>query len=637
MVYNGYYTDEISFSSLKKDVTGYSWSTFRADLIAGLSVAMVTVPQAMGYALIAGLPLLCGLYTAIFATIIAAIFCASRHVVVGPSNALAILIQTGIAEILYTHYRDLTGLDKEMMAFQIMTQICLLVGLFQILAAACNLGRLVQFVSHSVVVGYVSGVAIALAVNQMFLFLGMPTLQGVYSLYERGLYIFTHLPEIHLPTALVGFSSLALVIFLNRFNKKIPWSFIVLIAACLAVHFLGLTSYSEVGIGESYSDLHPKKVMLVGDVGQVSSLILYPSFPFFDTSIMNTLLPVAFAIALLSILETSAVAKSISASSGQLLSNNQEILGLGIANLFCCFAGGMPCSGSPSRSALIYRHGAITRFAAVYNALFVVVILVLFGFFLEHIPLPALAALLLVNVVNIVNKKQFLLCLKATNSDRLVLLTTLAACLFFSLDIAFYIGIIMSITLYLKTASVPHVMECRYNESSGSISRMEDPNREDDRQVRMIDVRGELFFGAVDLFQSTLKSITDDNSNIRVIILRLKNARDLDATACLALYQLHHYLKDSNRLFIACALTQQSWQTLNASGLVDELGHDNLFLWEPGQQHLSEQKALQRANEWLNKNPRITKIDVPVETRIANYDIASAMSGIVLDSKGSLN
>ena len=267
-------------------------------------------------------------------------------------------------------------------------------------------------------------------------------MQGVHSFYREGLVCVTHLQQAHWPTALIGLSSLMLLIALKRMNKRIPAGVITFIVAASIVYFFDLTSYgSDSHLVDPYSDEEVRKVMLVGDTEEVFEVFPVMSFPFFDTGIMNNLLPVAFAIALLSILEATSVAKSIAASSGQRLSTNQEILGLGCANLVSSLIGAMPISGSPSRSAVNYMNGAQTRFSSLLNSLFALMILFSLGFLVTRIPLAALSALLLVTAASIVNTKQLFLCLKATSSDALVLWITFLSCIFFSLDIAFYIGV----------------------------------------------------------------------------------------------------------------------------------------------------------------------------------------------------
>lgn len=602
--------DDISLSHIKKDFEGYSWGSLRSDLIAGLSVTMLTVPQAMAYALVAGLPVACGLFASIYSAIIVALFSSSRHLVVGPSNAIAILIQAGISEILFTYYRDTTGPEKQELALQILTQLMLVVGIIQMLAAFFKLGRLTQFVSHTVIVGYVVGVALALVINQTFPLLGMEVPMQVSSLYERSIYILSHLSSMHWLTALIGVSCLIMLLALRRIDKKMPNGAIMLgVVAALAYSFHYFINYF---IAYEYDFLNwaridswTQGIAVVGDT-KGEGLIPHFDWPYFNPGIMNHLLSVAFAIALLCVMESTSASKSIAARSGQRLSMNQEIFGLGLGNLFSAFIGAMPLSGSPSRTVVNYENGAKTRLAVIFNSLFAALVLFAFGFLIKHIPIAAFSALLIVSASNIVQPKQLLLCLKATRSDGLVLIFTILSCIFFSLDIAFYIGVVMSISLYLKKSAVPQLVEFSVDES-GSMHSVEHI-QQTPRKIRFIKVEGELFFGAADLFQAMLKSIAEDDTATRVIILQMKNARDIDATACLALQHLFEYLRSSGRHLIACGLTDQIWDVLSDSEIVELIGKKNLFIFDERYPHLSVQKAFLRAHELVNK-----EIQVPAE------------------------
>jgi SulP family sulfate permease len=430
------HTDDISLLSFKKELQGYSWEIFRGDALAALSVALLTVPQAMAYALLAGLPLTAGLFAAIYSSIIAALFGASRHLVAGPSNAMAMLVQAGTATVLYTHYREVTGEARDLLALQILTQLALLVGVVQVLAAVCKLGRLTQFVSHAVIVGYITGTAIAVIINQLFPFLGLENTGASYSLYEKGVYLLTHASLVHWPTALIGGGSLFFLILLKKIDKRLPAPVLMLIVAAVAIHLLNLPYFSNIAT-ESGNEYRWAHVLLVRDRGTLHELLPFFSFPPFDIHLLNSLLPFAVAIALVSILETSSVAKAIAVSSGQRLSINQEIFGVGLGNLLSSFITALPISGSATRSNLNYASGAVTRVAVLMNACFVGLILLCFSFLVLHIPLASLSALLLVISAGIVNPRQFRVCLKATSSDAFVLWTTIISCVFLSLDVTF--------------------------------------------------------------------------------------------------------------------------------------------------------------------------------------------------------
>ncbi len=617
MSYSHIPPDEVSLTCFRRDFERYSWAAFRADLLAGLSIAMLSVPQALAYALVAGLPVSAGLYASIFSAAIVSFFVSSRHLIVGPSNAIAILIQGGISGILFTYYRDVTGVEKETLVMQILTQLGLLVGLIQIIAAFLKLGRLTHFVSHSVIIGYITGVALALVINQLFPLLGMEIPLNVSSLYERGVYILSHFQLMHWPTAVIGVSCFFLMLLFKKMDRKIPAGALMLAIVAILGYFTTF-SYHYFSAGDNqfldwaWIGSLAENIVVVGNT-EGTGFIPHWNWPYFDPGIMNNLLPVAFAIALLSVMEATSASKSVAASSGQHLSTNQEIFGLGVGNFFSSFIGGMPISGSPSRTSINFENGAKTRLAGVFHSLFVYSMFFAFGFLIQHIPVTAFAALLIISAGNIVNFKQLFLCIKATRSDAFVLVLTVLACIFFSLDIAFYMGVAMSITLYLKKAAIPQLVEFVVDES-GILHSIDHNQQQEPREIRFIKVEGELFFGAADLFQSALKSITEDDTTTRVIILQLKNARDIDATACLALEQLHNYLMSSGRYLLACGITPQIWDVLSDSGMVQLIGKGNLFIFDERHPHLSTQKAFLRASALLKiDNEKITDISAAKE------------------------
>lgn len=588
-------TDDISLSYIRKELQNYNFDTLRSDLLAGLQVSFLTIPQSMAYALMAGLPLSCGLFAAIFSSIIAALFGSSRYLVVGPVNAIAILAQTGTAEILFTYFREASGIQREILALQIITQLSLIVGAFQVLAAFLKLGRLTQFVSYSVVVGYLAGSAVTIVVNQLFTFLGMYRLTGVSSLYEKSVYILNNLQDTHIPTLTVGLLTLSFIFICKKINKTIPGAALALIVMAGGIYFLQDTPY----------DWFRADLELVGDT--VEAYGLFPSFawPSFNTGIMHQMLPFAFAVALLSVMDTTCVSKSIASSKGNRVSINQEMLGVGLGNLVSAFTSAMPVSGSPSRTVLNMQSGAQTRMAAIFNALFVAAIVQSLGFLVNSIPLASLSILLFITASTMLNYKQLFLCLKATSSDAFVMIITFLSCIFFPLDVAFYIGVFLSVTLYLNKAALPQLKEYDIEES-GELRDLDPTEACLHKTIRVIKVEGELFFGSADIFQGTLKSIAEDDTSTRVIVLQLKNARDIDATSCLAFLQLHDYLKGGGRHLVACGLSQEIWDVMSNSGVIEQVGKENLFVFDARHPHQHMQKAIHRARELAK--PQLTSL-----------------------------
>lgn len=578
--------EELSLTPWKEEFLSYNLVSFRRDLLAGLEVALLTVPQAMAYALVAGLPTSCGVYAAIFSAIAAALFGSSRYLIVGPVNAIAILMQAGTADILYSYYRDLPELEKEALALGIMTQIAWLAGILQLSAALFKLGRFTQFVSHSVIIGYLAGSACAIITNQLFSFTGVASLSGVNSLFEKLYYFSSHLDRVDMPTLALGIGSLFFLILLKKISRRIPSAALTLALAGLICFLLSFSPYS------TFSE----PIALLGSSSDAFSLVPLFSWPSFNPGILNQILSTAFAIALLSVIETTCTSKSIAATSGSGIPINQEILSVGVANLVSSCTGSMPVSVSNSRSLLNLHSGAKTRFSAIFGALFVATIVGYLGSIVNLIPLASMAALLFITAWGLIDRKQLLLCLKSTSSDAFVLITTFLACLFLNLDTAFYIGVILSVSLYLKKAAMPQLAEYAIQDT-GELRSLDLSEVFIRKAIRVIKVEGELFFGSADIFYTTLKTLAEDDKTTRVILLQLKNARDIDATTCLSLLQLHEYLERANRHLILSGMTHEMWDVMSNSGLIAKIGKENLFVFDEHHPQLYMQKAIFRAKE----------------------------------------
>jgi len=590
--------NDISFKALKQEIATYSLRGFLADLKAGFNIALLTVPQSMACALIAGLPLSAGLFAAIFPPIIAVFMGSSRFLHVGPSSSIALLVQTAISEILFTHFQGAAESEIQVLALEITMQLLMLIVVFQLLAGLFKLGRLVQFVSHSVLIGYVAGVAVSLVANQLFPLLGMNSLGGVTSVYQKIFFIVTHPEKIHIATALVGTITMVTLLILRRQGRKAQGAVLALGAAVL-FSYLASGKYAFLKPFTSWIDIG-SPIRTVADVGNVQGTVSFLALPWINLSLINDLLPFAFAIALLTILETIAVTKTLSTASGERIWMNQEIVSLGFSNLLSLFVGGMPVSGSHSRSAMGFDLGAKTRFAALIDAFFTIIFVFFLGFLVRKIPLSALAALLIVSVAATLNKNQLKICLKATKQDAFVLWMTFFSCCFLTLDVAFYIGVILSITLYLKKAAAPQLVEFGVDEK-GELKSQESGALSVGGRIRVIKVKGELFFGAAELFHTTLRSIADKERDALVIILHLKNARDLDATACLALEQLFDYLNALKKHLIVSGLSAQIWQVLQDSGLIQKIGKENLFGLDDKYTFRSLQLAIERGRALVVK------------------------------------
>lgn len=575
--------DTFSFLSWWHELQRYKPKYLRADLKAGITVALLALPQAMTYALIVDLPASVGIFSVVFSTIFVSLLGFSRHLISGPTNAIAILMQTAVAEVMRNYYHGVDDMIRDAIAIQTTIHLTLMIGIIQLLISVFKLGKLTHFVSRPVINGYILGVALAVLVTQSFAFIGIHRPMGSYALYELAWKCIINVDFISWMTFAVGVVSLILLLILPKIKKGFPHALVMLVVVSVGLY----CSKNFWGVGLEVPLVRIKDVMDG----------LWPQWqvPHFSLHVLNKLFPSALAIALMGVLEVSSVGRAMSANSGQRLNVNQDLFGLGVGNIVNAFFISMPGSGSPSRSYLNFISGGKTRFSGVFAGIFVALIAGLFGFLLVDIPVVALSALLFVTAVRMINVEQVKYCLFATRADAIVLVVTVLVCLLFSIDVAFYIGALISIGFYLHRSARPRLIECSYSVEVG----LQAVDKSPDDVVRIISVEGELFFGSVDIFQETLRSITDD-SVVRVIILNLHNARHFDATACLALKQLHDYLEKSGRYLLLANVSESTRKAMKRSGLYKDVGRNQIFTVDMQDFNCAIRRALEYADTLIS-------------------------------------
>jgi len=304
----------------------------------------------------------------------------------------------------------------------------------------------------------------------------------------------------------------------------------------------------------------------------------------------------AIAIAIIGMLEAAAITKSLAARSGQHLDPNQELMGMGAGNLAVGLFGLPPASSSFTRSAVNYQSGATSQLSSMFSSAAVLLILMFLTPVFNYIPIPALAAHLMRVGYKLINRRQIRVSTRSTRSDAIVFFATLGAALFLKLDTAIYIGIGVALALFLQKTSTPTLAEYTFTES-GQLAELRDRNERPNPQISIIHVEGELFFGAADLFQEQVRHQAEDE-NIRVFILRMKNARHLDATTVMALESLHDYLRKTGRYLLISGSSPDVTRVLRNSGLLKQIGEENIFPAEANPT-VATKRALGRARELL--------------------------------------
>jgi SulP family sulfate permease len=555
----------------------YSWQKFRADLIAGATLTLVSIPQAIGFSLILNLPPVPVIVSVIIGGFFGALFFSSRHHVFGPTSSISLITAATIAAYA----------GPQMEPLQLAVLLALMIGVIQFLAGLLNIGEITKFISRSVVVGYSTGIGVLLVATQLHNLMGFRVEQGqtfLVNLWQAA----SSLVAQNFSWWALGIGLLTLAIFEGVRRMRVSWP-----EALIGLSVMGIAARLA-------AEFHPRlPFLMVRDVGALTAV--WPSFAGLhfgqaELQAVPVLASTAVAIAILGMLEATAITKSLAAKSGQKIEPNQELLGMGAANIACSLFGAVPGSSSFARSAVNFQSGAVTQLSSMLSSVVVLGALLFVTPVFDYIPVAALAAHLIRVGVRMINWHQIRVCCRSTRSDAAVFLVTLAACLLLRLDTAIYVGIGVALALFLQKTSTPLLVEYTFTES-GNLAELTDPAKRANPSISIIHVEGDLYFGAAELFQEQVRFVAEDD-NIRVFILRMKNARHLDASTVMAMENLHDYLRKTGRHLLISGVNEEVEEVLRNSGLLAQIGVENVFPSETNPT-ISTQRALVRATQLL--------------------------------------
>jgi SulP family sulfate permease len=565
----------IDLFPIRHGFRGYRAADLRADAVAGLNVALLSFPQGMAYAAIADLPVQYGILSGAVASLVAPLFAGSRHTILGPTNATAFL--------LFAQFAAFTAADR----LFYLPLLVFFTGVLLVIGSLFRVGELVQFVSRSVVVGYITGAAVLIIANQLAPLLGIARpdapsdapktfftiLQTTFGRFELANWQAPALAAV----------TFALWFLLNRRFPRLPVFAVVLVVMTGGYALLHRHAGWDLATFKSFTlaDLAPR----LPEIG--------PRGFFSDVS---RLIGIAFSLAFLAALENSVMSKTLASKVGDRPDVNQDMLGVGMANLAASLTGGMPASGSLTRSALNFASGAVSRLSSIFSGLLCLGGLVLFGRYMHLVPQAVLATLVICIALSVINRHHIRISLAATPEDAAVLVTTFVASLLLPLNVAIFLGVGISIMLYLRNAARPHLVEYEFSPEGELVEA--DRGTRDIPAISIVHVEGDLFFGAAELFRTQIQKTSLDPT-LKVIILRLKNARHLDATSVVALEEMVQYLRSHERHVIISGAPKDVYRVLKNAGSVEVIGRGNIFVNHPRNPNLSTRQALKRAQELL--------------------------------------
>ena len=571
---------------IRHAISSYDLKKDGRDSKSALDVALVGLPQGMAFAAMAGLDSIYGIMAATVGTFIAPLFTRCSLTVSGPSNATAFMLASfflASSPAIQSHPAVFVPL------------IVFLAGLVCVIGAFVKATEVLQFVSRSVLVGYITGAATLIIASQLRYVLGINDVNAGSSFFTMSSAILVNLDKVQWQPIVLGTLSFLMFIPLKKHFKFLP-TFAVILLTMSVLNWL----LSQPWAGGYFSDVRMLRDFTMSDLTCTPPAIWELPGHFAE------IFPVVIGIAFLSTLEQTVMSKTISAKTGEPVNLNQDTFAVGMANIGSAFTTSLPCSASLTRSMLNYTAGAATRFSGVICGLLCLAITFILASFpiISCIPHSVLAALVLANAVSLFDRKLLRICFRSTRGDAVVLLITFIAALLLPLHIAIFVGVIISVSLFLRKAAKPELVEYTFDKE-GTLMEV---NSQTSRlpQISIVHVEGDLFFGAADLFRKQVSRIAEDTS-LAVIVLRMRNARNLDATSVCALEELIKFTREKGRHLIISGAGREVFRILRKSGVLNVLqencdrrkGESNIFIFEPRNPNISTRKALMRAQKLL--------------------------------------
>ena len=527
--------------------------SLRADALAGLTGGLILVPQGVAFATIAGMPPEYGLYAAMLPAVVAALWGSSWHLVSGPTTAISIVVFATMSPLAEPGSAQFVALVLTLTFF---------VGVFQLLLGILRLGTLVNFVSHTVVVGFTSGAAVLIAASQVKNFFGLPIPRGA-SVAEVAQGLFLHLTEVQPWIFLVALATLLVCALSKYLWPRLPHMIVGMVAGS------ALAAALNAWLGLQATGLSSIGALTIG----------FPplSSPDWSWDTAQRIAPIAAAVALLALTEAVSIARAMALSSGQRIDGNQEFIGQGLSNIVGAFFSGYASSGSFNRSGLNYVAGAKTPLAAVFSAGFLLLIMLFLAPLAQYLPTAAMAGILFVVAWGLIDTTQIVETWRASRSEFGVLLATFLATLTLQLEFAIYVGVGLSLILYLRRTSQPGVEDVKPVPGRSAPMFSTDTGLPDCPQLKIVRINGSLFFGAVNHLQEAFQAIDEANPAHRHVLLVASGINFIDLGGAHMLAQEAARRKALGGALYITHLKDEPMATLRQSGVYDQIGASHFF------------------------------------------------------------
>ena len=526
--------------------------TIKADFFAGLTGAIIVLPQSVAFATIAGMPPEYGLYTAMVIPIVAALFGSSFHLVSGPTTAISIVVFAAVSKYAEPGSAEFVSLALT---------LTFLAGVYQLVFGLAKFGMLVNFVSHNVVIGFTAGAAILIASSQIPYIVGIDIPRGEDFL-NTWFDIYTGVGEFNIYLLIVGLGTLVTAIVVKILKPKFPNLLIGMLVGGLLAFYLG-------GFTDS-----------IKTVGAMPAYFPPLSTPDFSLNSLKALAPEAFAIALLGLIEASSIGRSIATKSNQRINANQEFIGQGTSNIVGSFFSSYASSGSFTRSGVNFESGARTPLSAILAALFLMAIVFLVAPLISYLPLAAMAGVILLVAYNLIDFKNIKKTFTYSKSESVIFTATFLATLLFELEFAIYLGVLLSLMLFIAKTSTPDVHTLAFGTPPGEGDRRLQSIRKAPLvqcpQLKIIRIDMSIYFGSINHIQKQISQIVD-NQRIYHILIVASGVNFIDLAGIEALLIENTRLKAQNGSLYFVAVKSTAFEFMEKVNFVNEIGRDNFF------------------------------------------------------------
>ena len=532
----------------------------KADLVAGLTVALVLVPQSMAYAQLAGLAPQYGLYASFLPVMIAALMGSSRQLGTGPVAVVSLLTAAAIPTIIPP------GADMVTYAAYA-SLLAFLVGIFQFALGALKLGFVINFLSHPVVVGFTNAAAIIIGTSQLSKVFGVDKGVGEHT-YEQAWGVLINASQhTHAWTLFAAIVAFAIMIGVKQYAPKLPGVLLAVVVTTIISWVMDFgTPVADGGLGGA----------IVGSIPEGLPSLTIPNF---DFSVINQMIVTAITIGLIGFMEAISIAKAMAAQTKQRLNADQELMGQGLANVVSSFFQGYAVSGSFSRSAVNISAGAITGFSSVVTAVIVGITLLWLTPLLYHLPQATLAAVIIMAVINLIKFAPIMHAWKVEKHDAIVAVTSFVLTLLFAphLENGIVIGVILSLALFLYRTMEPRFTELSAHDGSSMLVNALDNKLERCEVVSIVKYSGSLYFANAGYFEDKiLKLIADKHECLKYIIVDMAGINQIDASGEDVLTGLLERCS-AGGVEILFARTEGIESVLKRSGFIDRFGEDRFY------------------------------------------------------------